>query len=133
MERMAPFTPPFCFTACYYFGPYIVKIGRNKTKHYGVIFTCLNTRSVHLLLAVDCSATEFLQVLGRTLNCIRLWSLFKRGHNEVTLCHNCLRGHPWARCACICPVQFGFPKRVDVPDPLPGSFDLIGKFCFRYV
>ena len=64
--RMAPFTPPFYYTSVDYFGPYHVRIGRNKTvKHYGVIFTCLNTRAVHLDLAVDCSTMEFLQVLRR--------------------------------------------------------------------
>ena len=43
-----------------------VKMSRNKTaKHYGVIFTCLNTRAVHLELAVDCTTMEFLQVLRR--------------------------------------------------------------------
>ena len=65
-QRLAPFTPPFHNTACDYFGPMQVKVGRNKTaKHYGVIFTCLNTRAVHLELAVDCSSMEFLQVLRR--------------------------------------------------------------------
>lgn len=64
--RLAPQTPPFFYTACDYFGPYNVKIGRNKTtKHYGVIFTCLNTIAVHLELAVDCSTMEFMQVLRR--------------------------------------------------------------------
>ncbi|XP_063960193.1 uncharacterized protein LOC135155221 [Lytechinus pictus] len=54
--RMASFTPPFHFTAIDYFGPIAVKVSRNKTaKYYGVIFTCLNTRAVHLELAVDCS------------------------------------------------------------------------------
>ena len=65
-ERVAPFTPPFHFTSVDYFGPMQVKISRNKTaKHYGVIFTCLNTRAVHLELAVDCTTMEFLQVLRR--------------------------------------------------------------------
>ncbi|XP_033643441.1 uncharacterized protein LOC117303376 [Asterias rubens] len=65
-QRLAPYTPPFYFTSCDYFGPYQVKIGRNKTaKHYGVIFTCLNTRAVHLELAVDCSTMEYIQVLRR--------------------------------------------------------------------
>ena len=58
--RLAPFTP------CDYFGPYHVKVSRNKTtKYYGVILTCLNTRAVHLELAVDRSTTEFTQVLQR--------------------------------------------------------------------
>ena len=62
--RLAPYTPPFYMTACDYFGPYNVKISRNKTaKHYGVLFTCLNTRAVHLEMAVDLSTMEFLQVL----------------------------------------------------------------------
>ena len=39
---------------------------RNKTmKHHGVIFTCLNTRAVHLELAIDCSTMEYMQVLRR--------------------------------------------------------------------
>ena len=65
-ERLAPNTPPFHFTSCDYFGPLTVRVGRNKTaKYYGVIFTCLNTRAVHLEMAVDCSTMEFLQVLRR--------------------------------------------------------------------
>ncbi len=64
--RLAPFIPPFHHTACDYFGPIVVKVGRNKAaKHYGVLFTCLNTRAIHLELAVDCSTMEFLQVLRR--------------------------------------------------------------------
>lgn len=64
--RLAPQTPPFYYTACDYFGPFTVKLGRNKrTKHYGVIFTCLNTRAVHLEMAVDCTTMEFIQVLRR--------------------------------------------------------------------
>ncbi len=64
--RLSPYTPPFHFSSCDYFGPFKVKIERNKTtKLYGVIFTCLNTRAVHLELAVDCSTMNFLQVLRR--------------------------------------------------------------------
>ena len=65
-ERLSPFTPAFHITSCDYFGPYVVKISRNKTtKRYGVLFTCLNTRAVHLELAADCSTMEFMQVLRR--------------------------------------------------------------------
>ena len=66
--RLAPYTPPFYMTTCDYFGPYNVKISRNKTaKHYGVLFTCLNTRAVHLEMAVGLTTMEFLQVLRRFL------------------------------------------------------------------
>ena len=64
--RLQPYTPPFLYTSCDYFGPVKVKVGRNKTaKHYGVIFTCLNTRAVHCELATDLTTMEFLQVLRR--------------------------------------------------------------------
>ena len=65
-QRLTPQTPPFYYTSCDYFGPYLVKVGRNKTtKHYAVIFTCLNTRAIHLELAVDYSTMSFMQVLRR--------------------------------------------------------------------
>ena len=64
--RLQPYTPPFLHNACDYFGPIKVKLGRNKTaKHYGVIFTFLNTRAVHCELATDASSMDFLQVLRR--------------------------------------------------------------------
>ena len=65
-HRLTPQSPPFHYTSCDYFGPITVKVGRNKTaKHYGVIFTCLNTRAVHLEIATDCSAMDFIQTLRR--------------------------------------------------------------------
>ena len=69
--RLSPQTPPFHFTSSDYFGPYNVNTGRYKTrKYYGVIFMCLNTRAIHLELAMNYSTTEFLQVLRRFF-CIR--------------------------------------------------------------
>ena len=65
-SRLAPFTPPFHHTSCDYFGPYRVRVSRNKiVKLYAVIFTCLNTRAVHLELAADCTTMEFMQILRR--------------------------------------------------------------------
>ena len=79
--RLAPHTPPFYYTSCDYFGPYNVKIRRNKQmKHYGVIFTCLNTRAVHLELAVDLSTMEFMQVLRRFFSI--------RGHPALMMSDN---------------------------------------------
>ena len=79
--RLQPLTPPFIFTSCDYFGPIKVKISRNKTaKHYGVLFTCLNTRAVHCELATDASTMEFLQVLRRFFS--------YRGYPKVMLSDN---------------------------------------------
>lgn len=64
--RQQPYTPPFLYTSCNCFGPVKVKVGRNKTaKHYGVFFTCLNTRAIHCELATKASTMELLQVLRR--------------------------------------------------------------------
>ena len=82
--RLAPQTPPFHYTACDYFGPFSVKVGRNKrAQHYGVIFTCLNTRAVHLEMAVDLTTMEFIQVLRRFFSI--------RGYPAVLLSDNGLQ------------------------------------------
>ena len=59
-ERLSPYTPPFYYASCDYFGPYQVKFGRNQRKKvFGVICTCLNVRAVHLEVAGDASTMEF--------------------------------------------------------------------------
>ena len=63
-HRTTPGSRPFQYTSCDYFGPLTVEIARNKTaKHYGIIFTCLNTRAVHLEMATGLSKMEFIQAL----------------------------------------------------------------------
>lgn len=75
-HRTAPDSLPFYYMSCDYFGPLTVKVGRNKTtKHYGVVFTCLNTRAVHLEIATDCTTMEFIHTLCRFFS-IRDCSLF---------------------------------------------------------
>lgn len=79
--RQQSYTPPFLYTSCDYFGPIKVKVGRNKTaKHYGIIFTCLNTRAVHCQLAPDLTTMELLQVLRRFLS--------YRGYPKVLISDN---------------------------------------------
>jgi hypothetical protein len=63
--RMQPHTPPFLYSSLDYFGQLKVKVGRNKTcKHYGVVFTCLNTRTIHCELAVDAISAMELMIKG---------------------------------------------------------------------
>ena len=60
--RLEPFTPPFHYTACDYFGPYKVKISRNTTtKHYKVILPA-RTRELYTWSWL---AVEFMQTLRR--------------------------------------------------------------------
>lgn len=60
--------PPFTFTGVDYFGPITTKSGYRggrREKRYGVIFTCLQTRAVHLEISQSLSTDDFLKVFSR--------------------------------------------------------------------
>ncbi|XP_060570099.1 uncharacterized protein LOC132728485 [Ruditapes philippinarum] len=65
-DRLEP-SPPFTYSGVDYFGPWLIKEGRKELKRYGVVFTCLCCRAVHLESANSLTTDSFINALRRFL------------------------------------------------------------------
>ena len=59
--------PQFTFCGVDYFGPWLIKEGREELKHYGVLFTCLTSHAIHLKIAKSLETDSFINALRRFL------------------------------------------------------------------
>ncbi|KAL7874934.1 hypothetical protein SRHO_G00059040 [Serrasalmus rhombeus] len=63
-------TPPFTYSGIDCFGPFYVKDGRKESKRYGLLFTCLCSRAVHIELLEEMT-TDFFTIALRAFIAIR--------------------------------------------------------------
>ena len=59
--------PPFTYCGVDLFGPFLIREKRSDVKRYGVIFTCLVSRGVHIEMAYSLSTDAFIQTLRKFL------------------------------------------------------------------
>ena len=65
VDRVTPDKPPFSFVGVDCFGPFWVRRGRSQVKRYGVLFTCLALRAVHIEVAQTMDTDSFVNSMRR--------------------------------------------------------------------
>ena len=72
--------PPFTYVGLDMFGPLTVKNYRKEMKRFGIIFTCLSSRAVHLEVVQNMVTDSFIQALRRFIA--------RRGNIRLIRCDN---------------------------------------------
>ena len=64
-DRITPCKPPFTYVGVDCFGPFTVRRGRSDVKRYGVLFTCLVVRAIHIEVVHSLDTESFINALRR--------------------------------------------------------------------
>lgn len=75
---------PFTYCGVDLFGPMEVTVGRRREKRYGVLFTCLTVRAIHLELVNNLTADSFIMALRR-MAARRGWPQYMYSDNGTNL------------------------------------------------
>ncbi|KAK3724031.1 hypothetical protein QZH41_007681 [Actinostola sp. cb2023] len=85
-DRLQP-APPFTYSGVDCFGPWLIKEGRREVKRYGVLFTCMASRAIHIEVANSMETDSFINAYRRFVgrrgpdNCD--WVVFKMNHPDL--------------------------------------------------
>ena len=66
-DRLEP-APPFTHCGVDYFGPWLIKEGLKELKRYGVLFTCLSSRAIHLEVSATLETDSFINALHQFIS-----------------------------------------------------------------
>ncbi|XP_054757082.2 uncharacterized protein LOC135154340 [Lytechinus pictus] len=60
--------PPFSYCGMDCFGPWIIREGRKEVKKYGLLFTCMSSRAIHIEVLNSLSTDAFINALRRFIS-----------------------------------------------------------------
>jgi len=64
-DRITPDKPPFTYVGVDCLGPFLIRRGRTEVKRYGVLYTCLVVRALHIEVAHNLDTDSFLNSFRR--------------------------------------------------------------------